>query len=457
EPPAAAALERALALLRSLGAVDAGGLTELGRLLARVPAQPRLARLLVAGHELGVPAGAAAAAAILGERDPWLIEDRRVEQHGSDSDVLDRVRALLAFERDGRSPELQRGAAHACLAAKRQLERIARGALGTPRDLEGDASDALLVALLAAFPDRLTRRRADDPTRGVLVGGRGVRLAPECAVREGELFLSIDLDGKSAEALVRKASLVQREWVDGGRTHAVFEPVFDAARLRVVGRKRVYLGELLLEETDAPISDAERAESVLVAAARTDLERALGLADPERRGFLARVRSLADWMPELELPHVDDGFLAELLPELCAGATSFADLQRASLEHAILARLDHRQRAALDREAPERWQVPSGSRIRLTYEPGRPPVLAARIQELFGLRETPRVAANRVPVLLHLLAPNGRPEQVTDDLASFWSDTYFRVRKDLRPRYPKHAWPDDPTTAAPQRRPQRRR
>jgi ATP-dependent helicase HrpB len=115
------------------------------------------------------------------------------------------------------------------------------------------------------------------------------------------------------------------------------------------------------------------------------------------------------------------------------------------------------QRAALEREAPERIAVPSGSRIALRYEPGRPPVLAARIQELFGLRETPRVAAGRVPVLLHLLAPNRRPQQVTDDLASFWRTGYPQVRKELRARYPRHAWPEDPLSAVPEVRPPRRR
>src|SRR5207248_1859326 len=119
-------------------------------------------------------------------------------------------------------------------------------------------------------------------------------------------------------------------------------------------------------------------------------------------------------------------------------------------------RLTHAQRTAVEREAPERLEVPTGSHITLKYEPGRPPVLAVRIQELFGLTDTPRLAAGRVRVLLHLLAPNYRPQQVTDDLASFWANTYPQVRKELRARYPKHAWPDDPLSAPPQRRPRKR-
>ena len=122
----------------------------------------------------------------------------------------------------------------------------------------------------------------------------------------------------------------------------------------------------------------------------------------------------------------------------------------------IQSRLTHTQRQAVEREAPERIAVPSGSHLALKYEPGRPPVLAVRVQEVFGLAETPRIAAGRVAVLLHLLAPNGRPQQVTDDLASFWANTYPVVRKELRARYPKHAWPEDPRDAAPERRPRRK-
>jgi ATP-dependent helicase HrpB len=169
------------------------------------------------------------------------------------------------------------------------------------------------------------------------------------------------------------------------------------------------------------------------------------------------VRCLGAWRPELELPPLDEAQVAALLPALAAGRRSLAELRRAPVLDALRGMLTPAQLAALEREAPERLAVPSGSRIALRYEPGRPPVLAARIQELFGLAETPRLAAGRVPVLLHLLAPNHRPQQVTDDLASFWRHTYPEVRKQLRARYPRHAWPEDPTTTPAERRPARRR
>ena len=170
----------------------------------------------------------------------------------------------------------------------------------------------------------------------------------------------------------------------------------------------------------------------------------------------SRVAFLRAALPELELPALDDGALRALLPTLSAGCRSLKDLKRLPLASALAGLLTHRQRSALEREAPERIEVPSGSRIRVVYEEGSAPVLAARIQELYGMHETPRLAAGRVPVVVHLLAPNGRPQQVTQDLGSFWRTTYHQVRKDLRTRYPKHSWPEDPLTARAERRPGRR-
>jgi ATP-dependent helicase HrpB len=155
------------------------------------------------------------------------------------------------------------------------------------------------------------------------------------------------------------------------------------------------------------------------------------------------MRFLAQAMPDLGLPSWDDAQLKLLLPSACAGCRSLEDV-RGNWLSTIQAALAYAQRAAIDREAPERIALPGGKRIVLRYEPGRPPVLSARIQEMFGLDETPRIAGGRVRVLLELLAPNYRPQQVTDDLASFWKNTYPQVRKELRARYPKHAWPEKP-------------
>jgi ATP-dependent helicase HrpB len=214
---------------------------------------------------------------------------------------------------------------------------------------------------------------------------------------------------------------------------------------------------LVLEEAQVGLPEAEQVERTLAEAAARDLARALPLEGEEIATFLARVRCLRAWVPELGLPAFDDAEIAALLPELCAGARSFADLRKLPLAELLKSRLTRVQAHALDREAPEKIRVPSGSFIALAYEVGKAPVLAVRIQEIFGLADTPTIAGGRVKVLMHLLAPNHRPQQVTEDLRSFWNGAYVEVRKELSRRYPRHAWPEDPWNAPPERRPKRRR
>ncbi len=477
DPPPAATVASAEALLRRLDAVDDQGVTALGRALARLPVHPRLGRLLIEGQRWGVPERVALAAALLAERDPFT---RSVERPGTGargpaapSDLLERVTALEEFEQDGRTDShvgaLNRGAARFVLHARDQLARTLRQEVRKLRlpavppaaqysVLSTQYSDSgVLRALFAAFPDRLARRREPGSPRGVMVGGRGVQLAPSSAVREAELFVCIDVDAGQAETLVRQASAVERAWLPPDKVSTAVEVFFDPSTERVSARRRVRFDDLLLEEAVANLPDDSQTATVLAEAAATHLERVLPPADSPAGQYRTRARCLRAWMPELDLPALDEADLREALTWLCAGRRSFAELRNANWLLALQGRLTHAQRQAVEREAPERLEVPSGSRIALRYEEGRPPVLAVRIQEVFGLGDTPRLAAGRVPVLLHLLAPNYRPQQVTEDLASFWANTYPQVRKELRARYPKHAWPEDPWTALAQRGPQRKK
>ncbi len=466
EPPPPATVGQALLLLRRLGAIDDRGVTDLGRTLARLPVHPRLARLIFDGARGGGPERAALTAALLSERDPFLRPaegGRPLQRHGSISDVLDRVEALEAFERGGRidttAGTLNRGAARFVLQARDHLLRSLRHEIrrsGGPAVAPASADEAVLRPLLAAFPDRLARRRESGGRRGVMVGGRGVRLAPWCGVTDSELFLCIDVDAGQTETLVRQASAVRRDWLPPDRLTAAVEVAFDVESERVTARRRVRFEDLVLEETEAALPIGEETAAVLASAAFGRLDRVLPPEDSPAALYRTRVRWLREWMPGLELPALDEDDLRDILTWLCAGRRSFAELRSADWLSAFQGRLTHAQRQAVEREAPERLEAPSGSRIALKYEPGRPPVLAVRIQEVFGLRETPRLAGGRVAVLLHLLAPNYRPQQVTDDLASFWANTYPQVRKELRGRYPKHAWPEDPWTAQAERRPRRR-
>jgi ATP-dependent helicase HrpB len=243
---------------------------------------------------------------------------------------------------------------------------------------------------------------------------------------------------------------VDEAWLPAGSLAEAVAYELDAGAGRVVGRKRRTYRDLVVHEVEVPVTDPGRASRVLVAAAGGDLERSLGLDRKEVRTFLARLRNLAAWRPELELPRFDEAALRDLLPGLAAGRKSLAELAEAPLTAVLEGSLSFGQRRALAADAPERLEVPSGSRIALEWAEGEPPILAVRIQEMFGLTETPRVAGGRVPVLLHLLAPNYRPQQVTDDLGGFWERTYPQVRKELAGRYPRHAWPQDPARAEPE-------
>src|SRR5262245_15137984 len=456
EAPSEAAVERALELLRRLGAIDARGLTARGRTLARLPVHPRLGCLLLAAHERGVLGLGALAAAMLQERDPFLRGARRGTGHLG-SDVLERALALREFAEGGRSSELNTGAARFTLRVAQALREDVERVLGREAELASDEAEAFERAVLAAYADRLARRREPGSRKGVMVGGRGVELARKSAVTDGELFCCVEMDAGRAEALVRQASAVERAWLDLLRIRTEATCGLDEKSGRVVALRRTVLEGLAIGAVRQGEVDDELAARALAEAAARDLGRYLPLAEPETAQFLARMRSLRIWLPELELPAFDDAELAALLPEHALGARSLAELKKRDLAAFLRSKLTFEQQRALEREAPEALPVPSGSKIRLTYEPGRPPVLAARIQELFGLARTPRVARGRVGVLLHLLAPNHRPQQVTDDLASFWNGAYHAIKSELRRRYPRHSWPDDPWNATPERRPRRRR
>jgi ATP-dependent helicase HrpB len=462
EPPPETTVDHALVLLRRLEAIDAAGVTGLGRTLARLPVHPRLARLLVEGQRLGHAERAALAAALLSERDPFVRSAgvRASDACRSASDVVDRIDALTAYEQGSAAPAaglVNRGATRFILRARDQLVRMLRQ--DNPQRTSSSAisgEEAVLRALLAAFPDRVVRRREPGSRRGVMVGGRGVRLAPASNVTEPELFIAVDVDAGQTEAIVYQASAVERTWLPAHALKVTTEVAFDPDSERVTARRRLHYEDLLVEQTPAALPDDEQVSRVLAAAAAERLQRVLPPDDSPAGSFLLRLRCLRRWMPELALPALDARALQELLSWLAPGCRSFADLRRADWLGAVQSRLTPRQSQAVDREAPARLPLPSGNSITLKYEVDRPPILAVRIQEMFGMGETPTIAAGRVRVLLHLLAPNFRPQQITDDLASFWNTTYQQVRKQLRARYPKHAWPEDPWTAQPQRRPGRR-
>jgi ATP-dependent helicase HrpB len=438
DPPEATALGAALRLLEAIGAVDRQfTLTERGCKLARLPVHPRLGNMLLAAREKRVARGGAELVA--------LLEEGRRLSRGSGPAECAESDLLLLLERPGGEPAGSRSISR----ARDQLLRIL-GVTGRDHGSERD----LLAVTLAGFADRLCRRRSPGSREAVMVGGRGVRLAEESCVREAEWFVAVEADagkrGERSVSLVRKASAVTLEMIEDQFPEQLCTEqgaVFDEKKRAVTGVRRNWYSDLLLSERIGAPVDPRTVAVVLAEAAAAHFDEVF-VPDERATRFRARVVFAARSMPEEGWPDLRDEGIREWLPDLCTGKSRFVQLQKVDWTREFKRRLGHRLQAVLTAEVPERFEVPSGKRIRIDYEaagqPGGKPVLAVRIQQAFGLKSTPRVARGRVPVLVHLLAPNGRPAQVTTDLANFWKNTYPQVRKELRARYPRHAWPEVP-------------
>ncbi len=466
QPPREESVQAAEKLLERLGARSQDHVTKLGKLVGRMPVSPRLARMLIEGHKLGHLESVAWVAAMLSDRDAFIRSNfqsrgprtgmvtRQVARWTSD--VVERYNALRDYvhHRKEETPfgVIHRNAVHGIGETAAQLIEQAVRELGESPIAQIEESEAIMRSLLTAFPDRLAKRRALNKPKALMVGGKGVQLAATSGVTEAEYFLCVDVDAGGVDATVRQASSVNLEWLDAELIEERDEVFFHPTQKQVVARHRRYWDDLLLEETPTSVVDDDQAAEVLANAAQQAWREVFPEAGSATASFLERVRFLAHWAPELNLPSFNNDDLGEILKQLCRGRRSLADLQRAPWLDWMRNALTSDQLRALDREAPERMQVPSGSQIRLEYDGTKAPVLAVRIQEIFSWKATPRIASGKVPVLMHLLAPNMRPQQVTNDLESFWNSTYSVVRGELKRRYPKHAWPEDPWTAKPERK-----
>ena len=442
DPPPAAAFAQARELLAELGALDgAGSVTPHGRAMAELPLHPRLAHMLLRGREIGVGGLACDLAALLGERDVFRRGDAP-----PDSDLRLRLEALrdLAANRRVRGPA-DVGALRRVHAESREWRRrlAVRGGDGDPH------AAGLLLAL--AYPDRIGQRRAGKPGRFLLRNGRGASLAESDPLASSAWIVAPELDGQGRDSRVYLAAPVEQDEIEHHfadqvqREEAV---AWDAEARAVLARRRERLGALVLREGHLPDPDADLVTAALLQGIAGEGIGALGWSKGaaqlrERIAFLHRHD--ASW------PDVSDAALAagvaEWLGPYVYGMTRLDEVQRIDLHEILLGMPGWERRTAVDELAPSHIEVPSGSRIPIDYSDPDAPVLAARLQELFGMTETPRIAGGRVPLTIHLLSPAHRPVQVTRDLASFWKTGYFEVKKDLKGRYPKHYWPDDPLQA----------
>jgi ATP-dependent helicase HrpB len=450
DPPPAATFAQARDLLRSLDAIDAEGrITPHGRALARLGTHPRLAHMIVRGAELGLRRLALEIAAVLGERDllRWNAGRR-------DADLRLRIEALRRGRVDdshvAADVRVDGGARQRAVRSVEVLERQLDTGTATSPATESDADIGRLLAF--AYPDRIAQSRGAGG-RYLLSGGRGARLADAQSIAQAEFLVVADLDAGDREALIRLASPLPRAALEADFAALIehrqrFE--WDAREQAVVAQDERWLGAIRLGERRLENPDSERVMSALLAGIRE-----LGLDvlpwTKEARALrqrLAFARDVDTHAPRPWPDVSDDALLATLEDWLAPWLTNMSrrdHLARLDTTAIIAALLDWNQRQRLDELAPTHLQVPSGSRIPIDYSAA--PTVAVRLQEVFGLSTTPAVGGGRVPLTLQLLSPAHRPVQVTKDLASFWARGYMEVKKELKGRYPKHYWPDDPTTA----------
>ena len=443
DPPPAGALQKARETLRALGALgDDGRITAHGQAMAELGLHPRLAHMLIAGRDRGLGALACALASLIGERDPL----RGAIGVSRPSDIRGRVEAL-------RGDDDARGFDRGGLAHARKLARDLRRQLDL-RDEPFASTQACGELIALGWPERVAQRRGEIG-QFRLANGRGAILAPVDPLA-GEPYLAIaDLDGGARDARIFLAAPI-----DGAAIETLFadriettETVnWDSREEAVRSVRARKLGAIVLVQgrfEEAPVESLRAAmiEGVRQLGLQALPWTAASEALRRRIGFLAAHDPSGGW------PAMDDQtLLADLeswLEASLSGCTRRAQLARIDLQDALLRRLDWAHRRRLDVEAPTHVTVPSGSRLPVDYGDAADPALGVRLQEMFGARESPRIANGRVALTLRLLSPAGRPIQVTRDLAGFWRGSYAEIRREMRGRYPKHPWPEDPLIALP--------
>ncbi len=442
--PPAAAWNQAVSLLRQLDALDTnGGITAHGRRLAHLGLHPRLAHLLVCG---GGTVLAADLAALLSERDPW----RYQEETPRPVDLDLRLLALKTLRRGGK---LRAGVdPRACRQILRLSERLQRQCKGLPV-VKDELSPAALLSL--AFPERIAKKRPGADGRYLMASGKGAVLPRDDGLAVAEYLAIAQMDAGSREGRIWLAlCLDEQELMAAHHAHVQEEVklVWDEEAARVRVRAVTALGAIVLSAQEAPPGDDQAVTArLLQAVSELGLDCCLNWS-VEARQLQARLRLVHQLDTQGDWPDVGETWLREhldiwLLP-WAAGLRSLKELHRIDLQSVLQGLLTWEQRQRLDELLPGRWKLGDGSTAAIDYRLS-PPVLAVPLQLMFGVAQTPAVFHCRQPLVLHLLSPAGRPLQVTTDLAAFWSDAWEQVKKEMRGRYPKHHWPDDPANARP--------
>ena len=456
DAPPGAAWDAGLLLLKNLGALDSSGsITFTGRAMARLPLHPRLSRLMMRARELGCVRLGADLAAILTERD--IFRHSAADRIYREPDVSERVDALRK-QRKGHETDsaMDPPALRAVERTSQQLLRLMSGAKDGATNDSGDP-DMISRLLLCAFPDRVCKRREEGSRGYVLAQGRGVRLSIDSHLVNNLYLIAVTVDaGEKSEGFIHIAAPVTDELIRGecaARIETIRRVEWDKKENRIAAAIEERLDAVLLSKKPFTPTD-EEAAPILCDVIRTTP--GVISFSKEAKQLQARAGLMKRAFPEEAWPDLSDEHLFSnpgewLLPWLgnIRGAQGLSGL---NVLPALKAKLSWEQGRLLDERAPLSITVPSNSRITLDYSSGDQPILAVKLQELFGLADTPTIANGRVKILLHLLSPARRPVQITQDLKGFWNTGYPLVKKDLKGRYPRHPWPDDPWNAVPTRR-----
>ena len=462
DAPEEPSLARAERLLHDLGAVDlAGQLTAVGRKMAALPLAPRFARLLLAGIKEGCAAEAAFVAAVV-EGEGVFAKARGGEGRGnfalseSGTDFAGEWRAFqsaaaMRFDTGRCAPLgiLARGARETAQSLDRLRRLVERSGVAWEEPDFVARREPLGRAMLAAFSDRLGIRLGAATLACRVVGQRKGKLDDESVAGSSGAFVAAEItevEGRELTVHLSRATAVEIGWLRGMFPDDLRESAgaaWDEPRRRVVGRREVWFRDLLLESAELRDCPVDAAAEILAAKIVTD-----GLVmkkwDDAVDQWVARLAWLSEWMPELELPGFGDDDRRSVIEQVCHGEFAYKDVKDRDIWPVLHDWLSAPQRAALESYAPVRVPLPGGRNAKVTYETGREPWLGAKVQHLFGLKQTPRIAGGKVSLLVHVLAPNQRPWQVTKDLENFWKSGYPQMRKDLARRYPRHDWPETP-------------
>ena len=465
DPPPQPALAAAATLLARLSAFEKdGSLSRVGRRLLAFPLPPRLARVVIEGERRGVARDACLAAALLSERDIRQAGRTEIATSGGrrgraidasgPSDVLelmDRFREAEDARFDPRRLSVMGIDARTARTVERtrdKLVQLVRDDVEPPATLD-DADRAVQQALLAGFPDRLARRRAPSDPGLILFSGKSARLADTSVVREGFLMVTLDAEESSGRIVVRMASSVEPSWIFESFPDLVEmsdDLEWNASSQAVEMISRIRAGSVVIEEERRPAPPSEAASRLLVQSVR---KKADFSANEGAGVVLLRLELLRTSLPEANLPELSAETLEAAVADAAVGKTKKSELDGVDVSGAVLASLTHEQRQLLEREAPERITLPGGRSVPVHYEAGKPPWVESRLQDFFGMVKTPALCRGRVPLTVHLLAPNQRAVQVTTDLAGFWERHYPALRRELGRRYPRHPWPEDGRNATP--------